>query len=88
MSQLPNKHVSCPTCGYTLDAATAMDKNKALPKKGDLGICFKCGTYLEYEEGYFVHELSSENIEQLKQNYPETYNTLINLRNEIISFVP
>lgn len=87
MSELPNKHVFCPSCGYILDAATSLDDQVIAPKEGDIGICFQCGTLLEYEEGYFVHELSSETLKELQKEYPETYNQLINLRNEIISFV-
>lgn len=88
MSELTNKHAFCPTCGYHLDAAICMSKDNALPKAGDLSICFRCGTLLEFEEGYFVHELSDKMIQYLAHNEPETYKQLINLRNEIISFVP
>jgi len=65
-----------------------MTEEKALPKAGDLSICFKCGTLLEYEEGYFVHELSDKRLRELANDEPEIYQQLINLRNEVISFVP
>lgn len=76
MAQLPNNHVFCPSCGHQLDAATIIEGKALRPKEGDIGICFKCGTLFEYEEGYFVHELPDEKLMELKKDYPQTYDLL------------
>ncbi len=39
---------SCPSCGYEIDSATALEGNH-VPKANDLTICLKCAEYLYYE---------------------------------------
>lgn len=87
MAKLPNNYVKCPKCGKTLNSATSVDDPNAIPKEGDLSVCFGCGTLLEYEEGWFVHELPAETLEKLKRNEPESYASLMNLREYIVRMI-
>jgi hypothetical protein len=41
----------CLTCGYLLDAATAVDRGRKPPKEGDLSMCLNCGTVLCMHDG-------------------------------------
>ena len=38
---------ACPSCGYVLDAATAV-KGNARPKRGDISVCGMCGLMLVF----------------------------------------
>lgn len=40
---------TCPSCGATLDGASAIDSHEKLtPKAGDLSVCFYCASILRY----------------------------------------
>jgi predicted RNA-binding Zn-ribbon protein involved in translation (DUF1610 family) len=39
---IPMNH-SCPNCGKEHDAVTHTASDKAIPKAGDVNICFDCG---------------------------------------------
>jgi hypothetical protein len=84
--ELPNKHAACPNCGEKLDAATSVTDKNAIPKEGDIGICFKCGTLLEYEEGFFVHELSQKSLDAIKLIDENLYITLVNTQTTVKLF--
>jgi len=75
--ELPNKYATCPHCGEKLDGSTCVTKEIAIPKEGDIGVCFKCGTLLEYEEGFFVHELPEATLNGFKLLDPKLYLQLI-----------
>ena len=34
---------TCPTCGYFMDAATAIDRNEKMPAPKDFSVCISCG---------------------------------------------
>jgi len=84
--ELPNKYATCPKCGEKLDASTSVTKEAVTPKEGDIGVCFKCGTLLEYEEGYFVHELGDEKLNELKILQPELHRILLITQQAILFF--
>jgi len=75
--ELPNKHATCPICGEKLDGGTAVTDNNAIPQEGDIGVCYKCGTLLEYEEGFFVHEIDQSTLDGLKLLDENLYRQLI-----------
>lgn len=83
MPELENKFVKCPICDYKLDGATSMEDPQIKPKPGDIGICFNCGALLQYEEGYFVHELPEEYRKTLFLHDPEFYSTLLAMQRQI-----
>lgn len=83
--ELPNKYSKCPVCQSVLDAATIVNEDHpCLPKPGDVSICFVCGTLLEYEEGFFVHTLSEDSLDDIRTNNPDTYLQLILAQKEIL----
>lgn len=84
--ELPNKQATCPNCGEKLDGATSVSDTKAFPKAGDIGVCFKCGALLEYEEGFFVHELSEITLIGIKVLDETAYNQLIFIQKSIKEF--
>lgn len=77
MPELPNKFVFCPNCGKQLDGTTFIKRGDVMPRPGDLSICFYCGTILEFEEGFFVHEFTKDMIDSLKITNPRQYDLLI-----------
>jgi len=54
----------CPGCGATLNAATGTD-GEAIPREGDLSICYKCGSLLEFNEDLSVRLLDSNDMKKL-----------------------
>jgi hypothetical protein len=38
----------CPKCGYTLDAATKVQGDQGGPEDGDVTVCIKCASVLQY----------------------------------------
>lgn len=50
----------CPSCGYRMDAATAVDAaDPARPRPGDYSICLDCGSILVFLADY-THRLMTE----------------------------
>jgi hypothetical protein len=41
---------TCPVCGYQMDAATCPGNDEARPGPGDVGLCFKCGEVMTFQE--------------------------------------
>lgn len=41
---------ACPSCNIELDAAEGVTDPNAIPKPGDVTVCFYCSTVLEYTE--------------------------------------
>lgn len=39
---------SCPSCKVILNDIAHIEGEEVLPKPGDISICFKCGTILEF----------------------------------------
>jgi len=54
----------CPGCGAILNAATGTD-GEAIPCEGDLSICYKCGSLLEFNEDLSVRLLDSDDMKKL-----------------------
>lgn len=42
--------VSCPTCGYRMDAHSAVGTEDATPKPGDRSVCLACGALAIYHQ--------------------------------------
>ena len=60
---LPGK---CPACGAKLDAATSPD-GRATPVPGDVSICIKCATVLEFDDSLSVILLTEETRSELPE---------------------
>ena len=58
---------ACPKCGYEFDAATVCDEKdpeqKARPKPGDLSICLKCGTALQFTETMMLEAVNVDELD-------------------------
>ncbi|RWZ87229.1 MAG: hypothetical protein EO766_11935 [Hydrotalea sp. AMD] len=50
----------CPHCGYELTAASST--NGHVPSPGDLSICIKCYTFLQFDENLKHQLISDEDI--------------------------
>lgn len=65
---------TCPTCGYRMDAHSAIGDHDAVPKDGDFSICIACGSPAIYTwlEGLGILALrqptASENVEAMRDD--------------------
>ena len=39
----------CPVCNERLDGATVIDHSHAIPRPGDITVCFGCASFLTYQ---------------------------------------
>jgi hypothetical protein len=49
----------CSVCGKTLDASTSVVDGRS-PKRGDIGMCFECGTVLIFTDDDLHLRIASE----------------------------
>lgn len=56
--------MKCPTCGYEMDAATAI-AGDGRPSVGDISLCINCGEVLEFSEGFRLEVASLKALMQL-----------------------
>lgn len=54
----------CPGCGAVLNAATGTD-SESVPREGDISVCYKCGSLLEFNEDLSVRLLDSSDMKKL-----------------------
>jgi hypothetical protein len=57
----------CLNCGYPIDAASAMDKEKGLldnivPKEGDISICMKCSHMMAFRKNGQLRPLTDQEM--------------------------
>lgn len=83
--ELENKNIKCPVCGTILDGAICVTEEGAMPKPGDISVCYSCGTLLQYGKGLFLHELSDEVLNQLRKENPDLYMQLITAQQAVIA---
>jgi hypothetical protein len=63
----------CPTCGYTLDAASPMPSNdREAPSPGDVALCFGCGEVLFFDLQMKHQVLPTLRLEALDEDLRET----------------
>lgn len=55
----------CPVCLYEMDAATAIEREKATPAPGDFSLCINCGALLCYEERGQLRQATDDDMEHL-----------------------
>ena len=72
---------SCPCCGKTCDAVTAIEEGTK-PKVGDITICFYCAAYLQFGSDFALEALPADDYDVLPQ---EIKDTLWNARKHILS---
>jgi hypothetical protein len=65
------KPVSCPTCRYEMDAATAVFA-AVRPKPGDVTVCINCAALLQFANDMSLilantHELTLDVLDQLAE---------------------
>lgn len=73
----------CPHCKAYLDCASNIESETLRPKPGDVSICIKCGTFLEFDENLTLIYLSDEHFKQLAAKAQEQ---LKFLKKEILYF--
>jgi hypothetical protein len=54
----------CPWCNYKLDAAAAVD-GKGKPKPGDISLCVKCASPIQFGDNLKVKKISDAAIRDL-----------------------
>jgi len=54
----------CPNCNYIIDRASSIDSERK-PTKGDLSVCFNCGTFLIFNRDLTVSMLSHDKFTKL-----------------------
>lgn len=59
---LPASH--CPDCGAILDAATSIEKDQR-PAPGDVTVCFKCTSFLQFDDNMQLKTLPSSELREL-----------------------
>lgn len=55
----------CPKCKSFLDSSTHIDGDER-PSPHDVSICFKCATYLEFDDDLTLIRLSTERFNELE----------------------
>ena len=63
MNRMPTSH--CPNCGKKIDAASGVEDEHAIPEPGDVSICIKCGTFLEFNEDLTVKEATTNTLREV-----------------------
>lgn len=53
----------CPNCLIVLDAATSAYGGEVTPKPGDVTLCSKCGTFLQFGEGLVLQSCDIETVD-------------------------
>jgi hypothetical protein len=48
-----------------MDAATSIGKAQAMPKPGDLSVCFGCGEVLQFDQHLRQHQLTARELVRL-----------------------
>lgn len=56
---------TCPNCGTLLDSATISQGKQCKPVVGDLSVCIKCATLLEFDENLKLKRCLSEHFNRL-----------------------
>ena len=80
---VPTRKQNCPVCGLNLNAASN-EKNNESPKPGDVSICCKCHSILQFDEAMglemapqFVIDLFKPDIEELQKTLQTSKYTLL-----------
>lgn len=55
----------CPICFYEMDAATALEGDRATPMPGDYSLCINCGALLVFEERSQLRQATEDDMEFL-----------------------
>jgi len=56
----------CPSCGYAIDSATAVDGSGAQPSVGDFTICFRCRLPLRFGYDFQLERLTVPELVQFR----------------------
>lgn len=52
----------CPKCGCLINASTGIEDENQMPSKGDISICIKCASILEFDENLKLKLCPQETI--------------------------
>jgi transcription initiation factor IIE alpha subunit len=69
----------CPACGVKINAVTSTD-GLAVPQAGDVSVCLKCGSMLEFNEDLTVKLIDLQELNTMEQ---ETITTLKKIQDYI-----
>lgn len=80
----------CPACGYVSDRAAPADDNPAPPEKGDITVCFGCGTILVYDAcdecgDLLLRTPSLEEVFFLEANHQDTMREVARVQQAILN---
>lgn len=80
MNRTPLPSSPCPKCKYIMDSASGMGHESTLPKPGDFGCCVRCGEPLVYQDDLQVRSATLIDLEGLRTENPEGYQSLVSAR--------
>jgi hypothetical protein len=72
----------CISCGEITNKHSGITTIKQ-PEPGDISICFKCAFVGVYEEDLTIRALTAEELEQIQDEFPDTYRLLMATINEV-----
>jgi hypothetical protein len=73
----------CPNCQSVIDSASGC----VVPEENDLSVCFYCGAILSMNGDLSVRLAYPKELEELKENQPESWNELMKFKNGIIGIL-
>lgn len=72
----------CASCGHILDTATGVEEGTT-PSVNDLTVCVYCGELHRFDEDLKLVLLTEEEIEEIKDQAPDVWNTLSSAQSHI-----
>ena len=59
----------CPKCGCLINASTGIEDENQMPSKGDIYICIKCASILEFDENLKLKLCPQEKINGVDEDH-------------------
>lgn len=69
---------NCPHCGAVFDMVTGVNSDEK-PSEGDVSVCIDCGNVNTFDSEGNLEMASDEFMSNIKENYPEDYNKLMDV---------
>lgn len=66
----------CPTCDYTLTAATGVHGEDGPPAEGDATLCLNCAQLLTYQADLTLRKMTADEVRALMTENPEAWATI------------
>jgi hypothetical protein len=65
--QVRVRRSACPTCGTTLNAASAVGEADSKPSQGDFTLCINCGTIMRFGEKLELILCSQQEVKEFME---------------------